>query len=118
MGEAELAALDLFHVEPEHGEIGPVIPASELGADTLEVREGDIHLHGARADDVGIGEDKAVGRQNHSGANARSVPPGAGLEGELAHVDPHHRIQQAVKPPAHCGLRRDEGEAVEEKKEG
>ena len=43
--EREPAALHLGHVEPEEGEVRPVVPAHQLGADPLQAGQRDVDLH-------------------------------------------------------------------------
>ena len=82
-----------------------MIPAHELGAHALKIGQRDGKLDGARTGDMGVGQHEPIGRQDHTRADARSVAPRAGLESDLAHVDPHDGVEETIKTSAHRGLR-------------
>jgi hypothetical protein len=51
---------------------------------------------------MGVGEDEAVVRQDHALPHAGHKPARTRLEGHIAHVYAHHRIEQPVETGAHC----------------
>jgi hypothetical protein len=79
-------------------QVGPVVPADELGADALEAGQGHVDLDGARAGDMGVGQDEAVGREDHARADAGGDALRAVLEGDFAHVDADHGVEHRLNP--------------------
>ena len=56
-------------VDLDDGEVGQLVGADELGSEDAAVIEGDAHLDGA-VDDVVVGDDVAIGRDDDAAADA------------------------------------------------
>ena len=64
--EFETAPSDLHHIDPQHGEISPMIPTHEFGADAFEVGKSDAEFDRARAGNVGVRQHNAVGAHDEA----------------------------------------------------
>ena len=114
--EREPALLHVVQVQPEEGEVRPVVPADQFGAHPLEVGEGHIDLDRLGPGHVRVGQDEAVLGQDDPGAYAGVDPAGPVLIVHLAHVDPHNGVEELLKSPAHRGHgRAREGAADDER---
>ena len=91
-------------VDAEQREVGPVVPADQLGVDALQAGEGDGNLDGLRAHDVGVGQHQPVIGNDDPGADAAGDALGAVVELDLADIDADDGVQQAVEAPAHGRL--------------
>ena len=94
--------MHLVEVELDHGDVCPMIPTHEAGADAFEIGQGDGDFHGPRAGHMGVGQDQPVGGDDHARADAAREALGTVLQGALAHVDADHGIEEAVEAAAHA----------------
>ena len=120
-GELETAALDLRHVDAQHGQIGPVIPANQFGADPLKVREREVDFDRPPARHMGVGQHDAIRGHYDAGPEAGRVPSRPCLKRQFPHIDFNHRLEQPVETPAHGGGRgrnRQEGKGKKEDERG
>ncbi len=80
VGKLEPATLYVREIDAQQREIGPVIPADQRGVDPLQARQRDREFDRARTGNMGVGQNKAVGRHDYARTDAPREPARSGIE--------------------------------------